>query len=40
MPEKNEIIIYTTPDGEVYQVDYHNLDIIISVGYRVNSKKS
>ncbi len=27
----------TATDGKIYQVDYYNLDIIISVGYRVNS---
>ena len=28
---------YTASDNKVYQVDYYNLDVIISVGYRVKS---
>ena len=31
---------HTGPDGKVYQVKMYNLDAIISVGYRVNSKKA
>ena len=27
----------TASDGKVYQVDYYNLDVIISVGYRITS---
>ena len=30
---------YTASDNKVYQVDYYNLDVIISVGYRVKSKQ-
>lgn len=42
--ELNEISVVaknatTASDGKVYQVDYYNLDLIISVGYRVNSKR-
>ncbi|MBP8776998.1 MAG: virulence RhuM family protein [Bacteroidaceae bacterium] len=29
----------TASDGKVYQIDYYNLDVIISVGYRVKSQQ-
>ena len=31
---------HTGPDGKTYQVNMYNLDMIISVGYRVNSRKA
>ncbi len=34
------IFAHTAPDGKVYQVQYYNLDMIISIGYRVNSKRA
>lgn len=40
--EKNSVVANfatTAADGKTYQVDYYNLDAIISVGYRVNSKE-
>jgi prophage maintenance system killer protein len=30
----------TAADGKIYKVDYYNLDVIISVGYRVNSVRA
>lgn len=29
----------TATDGKIYQVEYYNLDMIISIGYRVKSKR-
>ena len=29
----------TANDGKIYQVDYYNLDVIISVGYRENQNE-
>ena len=30
----------TASDGKIYQVEYYNLDAIISIGYRVNSTRA
>mgnify|MGYP002629615322 CR=1 FL=1 len=41
--EKNSVvakIATTANDGKTYQVDYYNLDMIISIGYRVDSKEA
>lgn len=38
--DKNSVVAIfatTASDGKIYQVEYYNLDAIISVGYRVNS---
>jgi hypothetical protein len=29
----------TASDGKIYQVDFYNLDVIISVGYRIKSQR-
>ena len=41
--EENSVvakIATTAKDGKIYQVDYYNLDMILSIGYRVDSKQA
>lgn len=41
--ERNSVVAIfatTAADGKVYQVEYYNLDMILSVGYRVDSKQA
>ena len=41
--DKNSVVAKnatTASDGKTYLVEYYNLDVIISVGYKVNSKKA
>jgi death-on-curing family protein len=33
-------IAHTASDGKAYQTTFYNLDVVISVGYRVNSKRA
>lgn len=40
--DKNSVVAFfatTAADGKTYNVEYFNLDAILSVGYRVNSKR-
>jgi hypothetical protein len=40
--DKNSVVAFfatTAKDGKTYQVEHFNLDAILSVGYRVNSKR-
>ena len=40
--DKNSVCSFfehTAEDGKIYNVQYYNLDMIISIGYRVNSKR-
>ena len=36
----SSILEHTAEDGKVYQTKYYNLDAVLSVGYRVNSKQA
>ena len=40
--DKNSVVAFfatTANDGKIYNIEYYNLDVIISVGYRVKSKQ-
>lgn len=40
--DKNSVVAFfaiTAADGKIYNVEHFNLDVILSVGYRVNSKR-
>ncbi len=36
----HSILEYTASDGKVYRTSFYNLDAILSIGYRVNSKNA
>jgi hypothetical protein len=36
----SSILEHTAADGKTYKTQFYNLDVIISVGYRVNSKRA
>jgi len=38
-PSVSAFSAHTAADGKTYQVEYFNLDAILSVGYRVNSRR-
>lgn len=40
MSSVHSILEYTATDGKTYQTSFYNLDAILSVGYRVNSKNA
>lgn len=40
--DENSVVAFfatTASDGKIYNVAYYNLDVIISVGYRVKSQR-
>ena len=40
--DENSVVAFfatTDADGKVYEVEYFNMDVILAVGYRVNSKR-
>ena len=40
--DRNSVVAFfatTASDGKTYNVDYYNLDVVISVGYRIKSQR-
>jgi len=37
---KVRVLVVGLPDGRTYEIEHYNLDAILSVGYRANSRKA
>ncbi len=40
MTDNSQLLIYEATDGKKYKIKHYNLDAIIALGYRVNSKRA